>query len=213
MGNKLGGSLIGYAIKHNGTFRKVLFDKPIHNTITKSCLQNLLQWNGSDALCTTDITGNYLSLFAKSSETSNRYGTFNFSALGNDNTPTTVDDVMLYNQIGSYTSTKMSGDGWCGSTIDGNSAIIRTRISHIHTITDTFTVRLGIDAFALKQSVTQGKQGDRAVHGSRVNIYIAHFAGQVLGHRALSARRVAVNCYRNLFHVLNGLLVRVNKQR
>ena len=141
MGNKLGGSLIGYAIKHNGTFRKVLFDKPIHNTITKSCLQNLLQWNGSDALCTTDITGNYLSLFAKSSETSNRYGTFNFSALGNDNTPTTVDDVMLYNQIGSYTSTKMSGDGWCGSTIDGNSAIIRTRISHIHTITDTFTVR------------------------------------------------------------------------
>lgn len=34
---KLGGALIGYGIKkRNGEEKKVIFDKPIHNTITKS---------------------------------------------------------------------------------------------------------------------------------------------------------------------------------
>ena len=58
-----------------------------------------------------------------------------------------------------------------------------------------------LDAVVGKQAIAQGVERDAAIHGSCVNIYIAHFAGQVLGHCAFAARTVAVNSYCNLFHI------------
>ena len=53
---------------------------------------------------------------------------------------------------------------------------------------------------SLEHAVAQGIERDAAVHGTGIDIYVAHFAGQVFGHGALSARRMAVNGYGNLFH-------------
>ena len=61
----------------------------------------------------------------------------------------------------------------------------------------------GVDApVGLDQSATQGIEGHAAVHGSCVHVNIAHPTGKVLGHGALSARRMAVNGNRNLLHTL-----------
>ena len=52
-----------------------------------------------------------------------------------------------------------------------------------------------------KELMAQGIEGDAAIHGACVNINIAHTTGKFLGHCAFAARRVAVYCYCNLFHV------------
>lgn len=142
MNRKLGGELIGYAIeKKNGEFMKVIFDKPIHNTITKSCLNNLLTFNGDSNLPAGDYTGNAQSLFIKSTNTSGRYGVFNFSALGNGTGATSVDDTALKNRITDYTSTFKTGTNWCGTNIEAANATIKYRISHTHTINTDFEIK------------------------------------------------------------------------
>lgn len=109
---KLGGALIGYGIKkRNGEEKKVIFDKPIHNTITKSCLNNLLTFDGTNATPTTNLTGNYLSLFVKSAQASERYGVFNSSALGDGTGETSVNDTELKHRVTDVTSTKKTGSG------------------------------------------------------------------------------------------------------
>ena len=50
--------------------------------------------------------------------------------------------------------------------------------------------------------VTQGVKSDAAIHGSGIDIDISHALGEVFGHCALSARRVAVNGNSDLFHIL-----------
>ena len=48
---------------------------------------------------------------------------------------------------------------------------------------------VGLDAAILvEQSLSEGIEGDAAVHGASVDIDIAHFTGEILGHGALSAR-------------------------
>lgn len=139
---KLGGALIGYGIKkRNGEEKKVIFDKPIHNTITKSCLNNLLTFDGTNATPTTNLTGNYVSLFAKSSLTSERYGVFNSAALGDGTGETSVNDTELKHRVTDATSTKKTGSGWCGTSIDYTNAVIKLRLSHKHNITSNFTVK------------------------------------------------------------------------
>ena len=48
-------------------------------------------------------------------------------------------------------------------------------------------------AVSLKQSFSQGIEGDATVHGTRVNIDVADLTGKVLGHSALSTGAVAVD--------------------
>jgi len=142
MSTSLGGHLIGYGIKKkNGDVKRVMFDKPIHNTITKHCINNLLRFNGTDASPTANDVGNYLSLFVKSSETSDRYGVFNFCQLGDGTGTTDVNDTTLKHAVGELTSTKKTGSGWCGTTTVFADALLKERISHVHTITEDFTVR------------------------------------------------------------------------
>ena len=142
MNTKLGGCLIGYGLKKkNGEFTKVIFDKPIHNTITKHCLNNLLMFNGDNTLPTGNFHGNWCSLFIESSQAKNRYGVFNSCALGNGTGTTAIADTELKNKIGDYTSTKKTGTGWCSTYFDFNNAIIKLRISHIHTISEDFTIK------------------------------------------------------------------------
>ncbi len=139
---KLGGALIGYGIKkRNGEEKKVIFDKPIHNTITKSCLNNLLTFDGTNAQpSTSNYIGNYLSLFVKSSQASERYGVFNSAALGDGTGETSVNDTELKHRVTAATSTKKTGAGWCGTIIENANAIIKFRISHTHVISENFVV-------------------------------------------------------------------------
>ena len=59
----------------------------------------------------------------------------------------------------------------------------------------------------IKQTLAQGVECDTAVHRTRVDIDVAHLAGQVLGHRALSARAVAIDGNRYLFHNAYDMLI------
>lgn len=139
---KLGGALIGYGIKkRNGDEKKVIFDKPLHNTITKSCLNNLLTFDGTNATPTTNLPGNYLSMFVKSSQASNRYGVFNSAALGDGTGETSVNDTELKNRITDATSTKKTGSGWSGSSVVLSDAILKIRIAHTHSINQNFIVK------------------------------------------------------------------------
>lgn len=139
---KLGGALIGYGIKkRSGEEKKVIFDKPIHNTITKSCLNNLLTFDGTNAQPSTNLLGNYLSLFVKSSQASERYGVFNSAALGDGTGETSVNDTELKHRVTDATSTKKTGSGWCGTILDEANAIIKLRISHTHVISENFFVK------------------------------------------------------------------------
>ncbi len=140
--NKLGGYLVGYGIKkRNGSEMKVMFDHPLHNTITKHCLNNLLTFDGTDAVPTTNTQNNWLSLFVKSSGTSDRYGVFNYSALGDGTGSTSTSDTDLKNRVTAYTDTKKTGSDWCGTYWDDANAVVKLRIAHAHTITSAFTIK------------------------------------------------------------------------
>lgn len=139
---KLGGALIGYGIKkRNGEEKKVIFEKPIHNTITKSCLNNLLTFDGTNAQPSTNLPGNYLSLFVKSAQASERYGVFNSAALGDGTGETSVNDTELKHRVTDATSTKKTGNGWSGSSVVLSDAILKIRIAHTHTINENFVVK------------------------------------------------------------------------
>ena len=56
-------------------------------------------------------------------------------------------------------------------------------------------------SLGVNHSAAQGKECDHAIHGSRIYIYISHFARQALGHSALSAGGVSVYGYGNSFHI------------
>ena len=64
--------------------------------------------------------------------------------------------------------------------------------------------RLKLSAFhtavSIEKVVTQRKKGDGAIHGTCVYIDVADAAGQVFGHGALAAGRIAVDGYCYLFH-------------
>lgn len=147
MNAKLGGYLVGYGLKkRNGEEKKVIFEKPIHNTITKSCLNNLLKFNGGNGLSlnTTYPGRDMCSIFVKSMDfngSSSRYGVFNSCALGNGTGETSVNDTQLKNKIGNYTSTKKTGTGWCGYSVDYQNATVKLRVSHVHTIEENFTIK------------------------------------------------------------------------
>ena len=55
-------------------------------------------------------------------------------------------------------------------------------------------------AVTLEESLVQGIEGDATVHGTGIDIDVTDLTGQILGHRALTARTVAVDGYGNLFH-------------
>lgn len=139
---KLGGALIGYGIKkRNGEEKKVIFEKPIHNTITKSCLNNLLTFDGTNAQPSTNLPGNYLSMFVKSSQESERYGVFNSAALGDGTGETSVNDTELKHRVTNATSTKKTGSGWSGSSVVLSDAVLKIRIAHTHAISENFVVK------------------------------------------------------------------------
>lgn len=142
MNAKLGGYLVGYGLKkRNGEEKKVIFDRPIHNTITKHCLNNLLTLDGTNAVATTNFIGNWLSLFFKSTQTSDRYGVFNSCCLGDGTGETSVNDTDLKHRVTDQTTTKKTGSGWCGTTFVNADAQIKIRVSHTHTINSDFTIK------------------------------------------------------------------------
>lgn len=141
MDAKLGGYLIGYGLKKkNGDFKQVIFDTPIHNTITKHCLNNLLMFNGTNAVPTGNYTGNYMSIFVKYNGTCDRYGVFDHCGLGSRTGNTDINDTGLKNLVGEITRTKKTGNGWCGTIIDSPNACVKLRISHTHNITNDFAI-------------------------------------------------------------------------
>lgn len=142
MNAKLGGYLVGYGLKkRKGEEKRVIFDRPIHNTITKHCLNNLLTLDGTNAVATTNFIGNWLSLFFKSTQTSDRYGVFNSCCLGDGTGETSVNDTDLKHRVSDQTTTKKTGTGWCGTTFVDADAQIKIRVSHTHIINSDFTIK------------------------------------------------------------------------
>ena len=52
----------------------------------------------------------------------------------------------------------------------------------------------------VKQIIAHGKQSHGTVHCACVDIYIAHFTGEILCHSALAARRMTVDSHDYLLH-------------
>lgn len=148
---KLGGRLVGYGIKRNGVEHVFMLDKPIHNTITKSCLDNMLMYNGSSAV--PSGSGYYDrdaqsagSLFISESILTGvpRFGVFQFCALGDGTGATSVDDIDLHNRLTDYSNVAPSNNqsnSWNGSTFDSVNHTFICRRSHTHTIASDITVK------------------------------------------------------------------------
>lgn len=129
---KLGGYLKRIEIPNrNQVFR---FNK--HNIIVKNCIDNLLTLDGTNNIATANYIGNWLSLFIKSSQTSDREGIFNRCALGSGTGLTSVNDTALKNIKTQLSDTKMAGNNYCGFSITENT--IKYRISHQITIDNDF---------------------------------------------------------------------------
>ena len=62
----------------------------------------------------------------------------------------------------------------------------------------------GIDFLGLSihQPFPKGKEGDGTIHGARIDIDIVERLGKALGHRALSATRMAIDGDCNFFHYI-----------
>lgn len=140
---KVGGYLMGWALKKkDGRYIENRFKKPIHNTITKSCINNLFKFNANDSV-PPNISNDYYgsNWLVTASGTNHRYGILNYCALGSGTGETSVDDIDLKNRVTSYTDVKQAGTNWCGSGKDVNNGISWSRISHVHTITENFTIK------------------------------------------------------------------------
>ena len=65
----------------------------------------------------------------------------------------------------------------------------------------------GVDAVVVaEQSVAKGIESDRAIHGARVDIDVSYLPSEVLGHRAFSARTVAVDSNSDFLHNVYAML-------
>jgi len=130
---RIGGELVGFGIiRADGEHFHKWLDKPIKNTVTKYCLNNLLQLNGTNAL---GSRGDCYALFVScgnqdSGVTATRTGVFNFCAYGSDASATTTSDLDLHSRISGFTSTKYTGAQFCGSYFDTVTNSIKNRISH-----------------------------------------------------------------------------------
>lgn len=124
---KLGGELVGYSICHNnGNEETVTLEKPIKNTITKNCLNNLLMFNGSNALGTL-VDG--ASLFI-SCGSGTRTGVFNYCAYGSSSAGSSVDDTDLKQRTSNIISTKQAGQNYLNCSYFGSNGIVKMRVSH-----------------------------------------------------------------------------------
>ena len=65
-------------------------------------------------------------------------------------------------------------------------------------------------AVLTEEAPAEGVEGDAAIHGARVNIDVADLTGQVLGHRALSARTVAVDGNGYFLHNAYDMFIRMD---
>lgn len=147
---KLGGRLVGYGIKRNGVEHVFMLDKPIHNTITKSCLDNLLMYNGSNALPSGSgyttrvnqvIPSLFISIYDLTGAQCQRFGVFQFCALGNGTGATSVDDTDLHNRLTDYSNVAPTGSpSWNGGTLDSTNHTLTCRRSHTHTIASDMAV-------------------------------------------------------------------------
>lgn len=120
---------------------RVELKKPVHNTITRHCLDNLLTFDGTDSIPSGNSVGNWLSMFVKSSDESGRYGVINACALGDGTGATSVNDTELKHRVTAHTMTKKVGSGWCGTREYSGDGVLKFRISHTHVIEEGFTVR------------------------------------------------------------------------
>ena len=138
---KLGGALVKWVLKKKDG-RTYEHNCNIHNTITKSCINNLLEFNGPGSVVSNnanDYLGYNLWWNVGRSGTNTRYGVFNFGALGNGTGETYVDDTALKNKVGDYTSTKWAGQYSTSRNTTDNT--FTYRMSHVHTITESFTIK------------------------------------------------------------------------
>lgn len=138
---KLGGYLVKWALKKKDG-RYYERDCKKHNTITKACLNNLLEFNGPNSVVpnnSNDYAGYNLLWDNGRSGTNTRYGVFNFCALGNGTGGTSLDDTDLKNRVGGYTSTKWNGQ--YNSSRNTSNNTFSYRMAHTHTITESFTIK------------------------------------------------------------------------
>lgn len=139
---KIGGCLIGWALKKkDGRYFEKRFERPIHNTMTKSCINNLFEFNGSGGTPSVGNDKYGTNWLVAGSGSNNRYGIINFSALGDGTGDTSVDDVDLKHRVTDYTATKKPGNGFCGYGYNVNDGYVWSRVSHEHTISQDFTIK------------------------------------------------------------------------
>ena len=139
---KVGGYLIGWALKKkDGRYIENRFKNPIHNTITKSCINNLFKFNANDSVPNNSNDYYGSNWLVAASGTNHRYGILNYCALGNGTGETNINDIELKNRITSYTDVKQAGPNWCGSGKDVANGVSGSRVSHVHSITENFTIK------------------------------------------------------------------------
>ena len=128
---KLGGYLVGYGIeKSNGEKYEIWLDNPIHNTITKHFLNDLLQLDRTNAV-TTDI-GLTRAWFASPSANYSgvRKGVINFGAVGDGTGSTSVNDTDLKHRITGLSENRKSGTYYNGTYINSSQRLLKLRISY-----------------------------------------------------------------------------------
>lgn len=129
MSNKLAGYLVCYGVnKKCGKKEEYRLETPIHNTITKSMLNNLLMLNG-----TNDVSNNIIdaySLFVKYSTPNIRTGVINYGAYGSGSGATDVNDTALKNKVSEYSDTRISGAYYNGNYADSANKVFKIRCSY-----------------------------------------------------------------------------------
>ena len=127
MNGNLEGYLVGYGIEHrDGSIDETWLKEPKHNTITKHMLNNLLMYNGSNAL-TTNWSDN-AALWVSAGGT--RTGVLNYGAYGDGNAATTTNDIALKNKRSEYSSTKKTGAPYCGSYANSRTGVFSLRVTY-----------------------------------------------------------------------------------
>lgn len=140
----LGGKVVGIGkTRKDGSFEYKLLKKPIHNRIVSKGIDNLLTYQGDDALPDSiySVSG-FLVMGTNwyNGGTWGRGGPLTYSAVGDDDTPTKFTDTDLGNRITEITKISMHDTPYCGTKVVGEKTVAY-RVTHRHDIVDAGYVK------------------------------------------------------------------------
>lgn len=136
----LGGKLVGIGkIRTDGTMEHQFLEKPIKNKIVSTGLDHMLRYKG-DNTAYYGVYNDYANWIIGALGGQEHWCPLTFSSFGTSAESTSFFDEGLKEWIGTRTSTKVSGNGLCGTKINafGNYSF---RVTHKHNaVSETTTV-------------------------------------------------------------------------